>query len=72
MKTIQQLWTDFQKQVMHPNAPADQVKEMRIAFYAGFITMFSICEKLGHDDISEETGVIYLKQFNEEISRFKI
>lgn len=29
------LWNQFRTQVMNPAAPADQVREMRRAFYAG-------------------------------------
>lgn len=36
MLTIKEQWLSFKASVMPPDAPAIQVREMKLAFYAGF------------------------------------
>ncbi len=69
--SIQKLWTDFQKKVIAPNAPAHQVRDMRMAFHAGFFSMLLMAMRLGETDVSEDAGILYLEQLRKEMNNFK-
>ena len=73
METIQQMWEGYVAKVLAPLGPTIspvQYTETRRAFYAGFFSMLSACERIGEDDISEDRGVGYLEARKREVTRF--
>jgi hypothetical protein len=42
MNTIESEWLDFKNRVISKNAPDIQISEMKLAFYAGANTSFSL------------------------------
>jgi hypothetical protein len=65
---IQQCWLDFRMKVISPGAPDIQVREMRLAFYAGFKSMLDLNMKLA--ELDEHRAVCLLEQLHQEARRF--
>lgn len=70
MKTISQMWADYQRHTVPANAGADQVKDTHQAFMAGFITCFKIVERIGDADVPEALGLEIMSALNTEIDQF--
>ena len=68
MKTIDDRWQDFRAGCIDRNAPPLQVREMRIAFYAGFKAMLDANMEIALLD--EEPAVDELEQLHIEARRF--
>lgn len=68
MKTIGQRFQDFRTRVIHPEAPEMQVREMRIAFYAGFLSMLDVNLTLAM--FNEELAIVELEKLHIEARRF--
>ncbi len=71
MKTIAQRWTEFEAQVISPDAGPVQRQEMRRAFYAGFnealVASLQMAEESGNDD---ELGVAMMESLHRECREF--
>lgn len=69
MKTIGQRFQDFRTRAIHPDAPEMQVREMRIAFYAGVQAMLdaTITISLINDEL---LGSVELEKMHIEARRF--
>lgn len=71
MRTIAERWALFRARVISPAAPAIQVREMKLAFYAGFKSCLDadaeIAEAAQDDD---EVGVELLKELHAEAEAF--
>ncbi|MFN6460827.1 MAG: hypothetical protein RMZ41_003140 [Nostoc sp. DedVER02] len=67
---LQEEWQDFEKAVVPKNASALQKQEMRRAFYAGALIMFSLTRGLGSDDISEDEAFEVFGGLEQELKEF--
>lgn len=70
MKPIAEHWEDYQRMVVPPDAPAEQVTECRRAFYAGAHAAYIAALSIGADDISEEQGEEILRAIDAELGVF--
>jgi len=70
MNTIQDKWDKFSSLVISKDAPAVQVTEMRLAFYAGVSAMIDIQFAAAEPYISEEGAVAILQGVNEEVGTY--
>jgi len=70
MRSINDFWIDYQKQVLSKEAPPIQVSETRRAFHSGFFVMLLICMRLGDKDVTENQGVFYLEKLRKEMEQF--
>ena len=68
---IESQWENFRKRVIPSDAPVDQLKEMKVAFYAGVILVYHCVEVLGEAEISEYTAVKVLESLRKEIEAYK-
>ncbi len=68
MKTIDDRWQDFQAGCIDRDAPPLQMREMRIAFYAGFKSMLDANLELA--ELDERQAVRLLEQLHIEARRF--
>jgi hypothetical protein len=69
--TVDGLWQEFARAVMPPHAPADQVREMRRAFFGGAWAMLTTVEQIGDEAVSEDQGVAILEALARECRAFK-
>lgn len=64
-------WMGFRLGAMHPDAPADQVSEMRLAFFAGAQHLFtSMMTMLDPDAEPTEQDMERMTQISKELERF--
>lgn len=71
MKSIEQEWKDFSAMIFQNVTPApNQVEEMRKAFFAGAWAMLCGVKRIGEPDISEDAGVQWLENRQQEGQRF--
>jgi hypothetical protein len=70
MDTVESGWASFARAVLPADAPPDQHREMRRAFYAGAWWFLSGFASLGEPDVSEEEGVRALEAAKAEIDAF--
>ena len=68
MKSIEQRWKDFRARVMDPDCPEIQVREMRLAFFAGFRSMLDATVFLAGFD--ERLAVVELEKLHIEARAF--
>lgn len=69
-KTIEDCWESFSRLVIPPDAPETQIREMRVAFYAGAASMFNLCDATGEPDVSLAEGCRRLNGWKAELERF--
>lgn len=67
MKTIQEVWLSFLKQVVPASAGMVQRAETKVAFYAGATAMFGLMKNLSDN---QDEGVKQLKSFQAELHEF--
>ncbi len=60
-QTIQEIWEEFRREVLHPRSPPDQVREMRRAFFGGAIAVIL------SGDLSEPA----IAKFTREVTQFR-
>jgi hypothetical protein len=70
MNTILDQWETFQRDVISNYAGEFQVREMKLAFYAGFQAMVTMQAELIANDLSYEEGIALMEQWAEEINSF--
>jgi len=70
MKTINQLWLDYQRLAVAHDAGSDQVRQTHQAFMAGFLSCFLLVTRIGEPDVSEDTGVEIMSTLQKEIHQF--
>lgn len=63
MKTVEQEWLDFRIKAIPPTAGEMQAHDMRVAFYAGVLSFFSIMSTEAEDmpdggDVSQQLSAI--------------
>lgn len=68
MKTIEERWARFRREVMDPDAPEVQVHEMHLAFYAGFTAMLDTTWTL--DEMPAREAIEILEKFSAEARLF--
>ena len=70
MKQIEQKWLEYRSLVVPPNASAEQLKQLRWAFYGGAsVLLLSIVAELGEDG-EDERDVARLHALKDEIEDF--
>jgi hypothetical protein len=68
---VADMWRTFERQAVHPLAPQEQRDEMRLAFYAGVMSLLIFQrEVLGDEEVSEETGVACVEAMYRECLRW--
>lgn len=67
-QTIAAYWEDFRKDVISPDAPEIQLREMRRSFYAGFHAMLEANIKIA--DMSENAACALLDSLWAESNQF--
>jgi hypothetical protein len=71
METVRQMYDAWAAEVMPADAPPEQVREMRRAFYSGVaIILVKMKEGIGSPDMSEEAGVLCLELMHGECKDF--
>ena len=70
VKTIEQRWESFEKNVINPNAPEIQRVEMRNAFYAGAESMLQGVMVASEASVSDEEGVDILESYHQQMRDF--
>jgi hypothetical protein len=72
-ETVAQMWQSFRSQVMDADCQPEQVREMRLAFYAGATAVLTVFDAIGTGAMtvreSRETLVALwdeLERFNDE------
>jgi hypothetical protein len=68
--TVRDAWDSYVAGVMPPDAPPDQIRECRRAFYAGFWAMLNINIGIGEDGVTEAMGVFVLESLVRECRAF--
>ena len=69
MGGLQKEWLIFRKQVIPPDAPDVQVREMKLAFHAGIAVMLAMTNYLANE-ADELVAVRILKQLHQENEAF--
>ncbi len=67
--TIETMWNLFVKLIMPKDAPDIQIREMKKAFYAGFIECFKIMSDVS-TDLSESDAVLLFEKINKEAQTY--
>ena len=70
MNTLQDHWQFYATKVLPPNAPAIQVKECQLAFYAGALAYQHIALIAADDNMSEDAGAMMMEGLATEIREF--
>jgi hypothetical protein len=70
VRTIARQWEMFRAAVVSPNAPPEQVREMKIAFYGGFSGAQAEYMQIAADDLSEEAAMGVMTGFTQEAAEF--
>jgi len=71
MKTVQQEWESFSKEVFRGmDVSKTQSDEMRKAFFAGATAMLAMVQETGEPEISEDEGVARLDALQDEVVAF--
>lgn len=70
MKSVRQLWESFRDATIPPTASQVQVDECRRSFYAGAWGMLCEFERMGEDDVPEDSGVVWLEAVMSECREF--
>jgi len=68
--TLQERWESFQKMVIPPNAPPVQIREMKLAFYAGAESFNKTLLHITTLEKPEQVEVAMLEGLNQEIKQF--
>jgi hypothetical protein len=69
MNTIKDQWESYKKDVLPKDAPQIQIRETRIAFYAGVhVTLLFMRDTL--TQMSDEAGVVVLEAWHQECLAF--
>ncbi len=72
MKTIAEMWSSYQRDVVPKGASATQIQETRRAYYAAIFYFIRMLEEIGEDHVSEEQGVAYLEARKTEAMNFAV
>jgi len=70
MNRIASQFESYQEKVIPREASETQVRETRLAFYAGASAMFAILEVIGTDRVSEAEGEQILMDAAQELRAF--
>ena len=71
MKSIEEEWNGFSAMVFAKMDPSPvQVEEMKRAFFGGAWAMLCAVKRIGDPDISEEEGIQYLEDCQQEGNAF--
>lgn len=68
--TIARSWAMFRALSIPANAPEDQVKEMRTAFYLGATAVIAMTVEISSDQVTDEQGMEFLDALHREAHEF--
>ena len=67
---FEDFWKTYKSEAMHPDSPADQINECKIAFYCGAKAMFAVMvEQVGDDDVTEDQGADLMEVVRWEVEK---
>lgn len=67
--SVRDAWLEYRAKVIPRDAGPNQVRETRIAFYAGAATMFATMTALS-EKLPEDEAIVVLDRINSELVRF--
>jgi hypothetical protein len=67
---IMQQWASFAHEVLHPDCPPDQIREMRRAFFAGAVSVLHLLQQIAEDDVDDDESVEGLQEMWIECADF--
>lgn len=70
MNTILNQWDSYKSDVLPKNAPPIQIKECRMAFYAGAKSLLDCLLDVALTDLSDEASAIFLEGYELELDEF--
>jgi hypothetical protein len=71
MNTIAEKWESFQSEIIPKNAEKIQLREMKLAFYAGAFSMMEMQkEVIGNPSLSEDAGIALLQSWLDEMQLY--
>lgn len=70
LRSIEQEWNDYAAKVIAKDAPEVQLRETKMAFFAGAWALFTALEEISEPHISEAEGEAYLTARRAEIRAF--
>jgi hypothetical protein len=65
-------WASYRESVMDADAPALQVLETQMGFYAGASVMFKLMATIGEDEVPEEIGMEAISRVKAELASYLI
>ena len=68
--SLQSVWEHYKRSVLHPEATDVQIRECRMAFYAGALTMNEAYLSTSELEISEEASAAIIEGFHQELRAF--
>lgn len=68
--TIQSRWDLFNAMVLPHDLPVSERNILKMAFYAGVLTMMDINYRLGAEDVTEEQGCKVLNDISRECREY--
>jgi hypothetical protein len=69
-ETVAQMWQSFRSQVMDADRPPEQVREMRLAFYAGATAVLTVFDAIGTGAMTVRESCETLVALWDELERF--
>lgn len=70
MRTVQEQWEDYKEKVLPKDAPAIQVSECRLAFYAGVVSFKHVMQEIAYAGLSDTAEMAVLMGIEEELREF--
>lgn len=67
MRTVEEVWETFER-VIHPDAPEEQRREMKLAFFAGASAMLALVQNV--DGMADEDAESFLEGLRDETVAF--
>lgn len=71
LKLLADEWDHFAKKALPKNAPAVQLSEMQMAFFAGAWVIVTQLKRMGGADVPEDDGVRQLQSLENECIAFQ-
>lgn len=70
MITIEDIWLRFESKTIQANASPEQRYDMRMAFYAGAVTVMEIIKGLGDKAVTDKQGMMGFVSLNDELQAY--
>lgn len=70
MNFLANAWANFQAKMIDKKASKEQRRALRVAFYCGAVSYYTVMEQLSDPKTAESSGVEALASLNKEIRAF--